>query len=239
MATRAAIARLAAAVTEAFLPSLCAACRLSQGPDVCAACRARIVLLRDPCPRCGSPRSASDARCDRCRGRGLPWIAAAHVSFAYAGLIDELVGEAKAGGRAAAVGALCSLFPEIALDVDCVVPVPPASGRRPGPHLATALARTFARRIGRPLRRALKQTRMLAEQHRLTYAERRRNLAGAFAARPIAGRVALVDDLMTSGATAVAAAAALRQAGAERVELVCLARTPRRRIAGTAVDQSN
>nr|MBA3710368.1 hypothetical protein [Planctomycetota bacterium] len=65
------------------------------------------------------------------------------------------------------------------------------------------------------------------EQHRLTWAERRRNVDELFSCVEAPPIVVLVDDLLTSGATASAAARALRAAGALRVTLVCLARTPR------------
>jgi predicted amidophosphoribosyltransferase len=110
-----------------------------------------------------------------------------------------------------------------------VVPIPPARGRRPGPHLATMLARTLARRHHLAFQSLLRTTRLAAEQHRLTIAERRANVEGLFICRKKApDQVVLVDDLLTSGATASSAAAALQEAGTKRVILVCLARTPRR-----------
>jgi predicted amidophosphoribosyltransferase len=145
-------------------------------------------------------------------------------------VVEDLVTSAKAGARPAAARALTTLLPALPPDcrADAVVAVPPAPGRRPGPHLGTILARALARRERLPLLRLLRQDRAAAEQHRLSWADRRRNVAALFA---VVGtpppRLLLVDDLVTSGATASAAAAALRAAGAMRIELVCLARTPR------------
>jgi predicted amidophosphoribosyltransferase len=72
------------------------------------------------------------------------------------------------------------------------------------------------------------RSRATAPQASLAWRERARNVRGAFAAtRPFAGaRVALVDDVMTSGATAAAASAALRRGGAARIEVWVVARTP-------------
>jgi predicted amidophosphoribosyltransferase len=68
----------------------------------------------------------------------------------------------------------------------------------------------------------------VARQRGLSLKERRRNVAGAFApARGSPSRVCLVDDIYTSGATAAAAASALRRGGARRVEVVTLARAVR------------
>ena len=152
------------------------------------------------------------------------------VAHPYTGLVDDLVTAAKAAGRPAAVRALCALLPSLPVDRPdggVVVPIPPSRGRRPGPHLGTALAKALARRHALPFRRLLTTTRLAAEQHRLSGGERRDNVAALFRclAQP-AAYVVLVDDLVTSGATASSAAAALRQAGATRVDLVCLARTP-------------
>ena len=71
------------------------------------------------------------------------------------------------------------------------------------------------------------RTRQTERQRGLALADRRRNVAGAFAARPAYGEIALVDDVYTSGATASAVAAALRAAGAENVDVVTFARAIR------------
>jgi predicted amidophosphoribosyltransferase len=153
------------------------------------------------------------------------------VDHPYHGGIAHLVGLAKAVGRPAAVRALGDLLPDPPDDAPSggvVVPVPASPGRRPGPHLGSALARAGARRWHLPLRHLLITTRLGAEQHRLSPAERRANVVGLFrCVKPAPAYVILVDDLITTGATASAAAAALREAGAKRVDLVCLARTPK------------
>ena len=72
------------------------------------------------------------------------------------------------------------------------------------------------------------RTRSVPHQRGLTLPDRRRNVAGAFAPAAAAPtRVALVDDVFTSGATAAAAASALRKGGAKRVEVVTFARVVR------------
>lgn len=139
-----------------------------------------------------------------------------------------LIADCKVGEDPAAGRALAALLPEHSEAVDAVVPVPPSPGRRGGPHLATLLARTAARRGGRPLRRLLAIRALAAEQHLLAAGDRQRNVRHLFRCRGASpARVLLVDDILTSGATAQAASAALRAAGARRVHLLCLARTPR------------
>ncbi len=97
-------------------------------------------------------------------------------------------------------------------------------GYDPGALLAAEVGRRLSLRVLPALRR-VKET---PPQSALGASERRANVAGAFRGRPVArGRTfLLVDDVMTTGATAFAAAEALRDAGARRVDLAILARTP-------------
>jgi ComF family protein len=112
-----------------------------------------------------------------------------------------------------------------------VVPVPTTAERRRlrGYNQAELLARSFAERTGRSLRRALVRPSAGRSQTSLTPAERRENVRGVFAPSPsgdgVAGaRVLLVDDVLTTGATASEAATTLASMGAARVTLVAFAR---------------
>ncbi|MBA3697744.1 MAG: ComF family protein [Planctomycetes bacterium] len=221
---------LVSAVLDLLLPSLCPGCQIAGGPGLCPTCIHALPRLEHPCPWCGAARRDLDARCGACDGAGLAHLQQVRVDHPYHGGIAHLVGLAKTVGRPAAVRALGDLLPDPPDDAPnggVVVPVPASPGRRPGPHLGSALARAGARRWHLPLRHLLTTTRLGAEQHRLSPAERRANVVGLFrCVKPAPAYVVLVDDLITTGATASAAAAALRQAGAKRVDLVCLARTP-------------
>ncbi len=224
------------AVLDLLLPSVCPGCHLAAGPDLCPACFASLPAIISPCAWCGAPRKDPEADCSACAGRGFTHIAAIAVTWHYAGTVKRLVGDAKAGARPAAARVLAGLLPGLAAfyqddePPNLVVPIPPAPGRRPGPHLATGLARRLARRHRLPCRPGLLvATRFPAEQHALSATDRERNVADLFRCREsLTGTVVLVDDLVTSGATASAAAKALRAAGALQVLLCCLARTPRR-----------
>jgi ComF family protein len=117
---------------------------------------------------------------------------------------------------------------------DAVVPVPLHWRRRwtRGFNQSELLAQAIARRCGAPVVNALTRRRATSAQAGLTHAARRQNVAHAFQARPsrrIEGkRVLLIDDVMTTGATAAACARALRRAGAQSVTLLALARVDRR-----------
>jgi predicted amidophosphoribosyltransferase len=115
-------------------------------------------------------------------------------------------------------------------DVDVLAFVPPDVDRRltRGHHPAERLARELGRLWELPVAGLLERVGGSARQRGLSLVERRRNVRRAFrAVRPAPRSVCLVDDVYTSGATASAAATALRKAGARRVEVVCFARAVR------------
>ena len=109
-------------------------------------------------------------------------------------------------------------------DVMTFVPASRSSLAERGFNTACELTRALAPMMRVPAVNLLHKTRETSDQAALGRAERRRNLAGAFRARPVSGRVALVDDVMTTGATADGCARALRAAGARDVIVVTFAR---------------
>ena len=115
---------------------------------------------------------------------------------------------------------------------DVVVPMPMHWLRRwrRGFNQAELLAREIARRAAAPVRRSVRRIKGTAPQAGLTHAKRRQNVAGAFrVSGAVEGlRVLLVDDVLTTGATASACARVLKAAGAERVAVLTVARADRR-----------
>jgi predicted amidophosphoribosyltransferase len=104
------------------------------------------------------------------------------------------------------------------------VPGRRADIRKRGFDHAAVLARAVASLLGLPTRALLHRTGSSQDQAGLSRRERFRNLQGAFAAHPCHGRVALVDDLFTTGATAGACTRALLVAGSQQVEVLVAAR---------------
>ena len=116
--------------------------------------------------------------------------------------------------------------------VDAITFVPPDRDRRlqRGHHPAERLARELGALWQLPVVGALARTGRSKPQRGLDIAARKRNVRGAFRATSrVAGRICLVDDVFTSGATVSAAASALRSQGAREVHAVTLARTLRLR----------
>ncbi len=218
------------------VPSRCIACerprRDAGGGGVCAACWNALPRASESCPRCALPGASGE--CADCR-RDPPPVERAAAAGVYAGPLARIVVAYKFRGfdtlAAPAARAIAAALAREGLPApDALVPVPSTRrrNRERGYDPALLLARSLARFARRPVRRLVKRVRETAPQSRLSAAERRFNLEGAFAARPgAAGRhLLLVDDVATTGATAFASARALREAGAARVDLAVLARTP-------------
>ena len=217
-------------LVELLLPSRCAVSG-EDGAERCRACIDALPRLRPPlCARCGAPAEWPVARCRECRGRRLAF-AFARAAVRYDGPTQSLVHVWKEQGLRRLAAPCAELVAETLERpaVEALVAVPPDADRtlRRGHHPAGGLASELGRQWNLPVLRSLERTRGAERQRSLALRERRRNVAGAFAARESARRVALVDDVYTTGATAAAAASALRRAGARHVGVVTFARTVR------------
>jgi predicted amidophosphoribosyltransferase len=172
------------------------------------------------------------ARCVECAGRRLAFVRA-RAAVEYDAPVRRIVGAWKERGlrRLAAWAAAVVADTHERPDGTSLtfVPADPERRLRRGHHPAEALARELARTWGIGLEPLLVRARGSPRQRELGRAQRRGNVAAAFTARGgvLPGRLVLVDDVYTTGATANAAAAALRKAGCAEVEIVTFARTIR------------
>lgn len=174
--------------------------------------------------------------CAACRAGLRGFDRAASFGF-YEGPLRTLVHLFKYGGMkplAKHLGGLLNRAIAIDDQFDAVVPVPLHWRKRwqRGFNQAELLARQVSKRRQVPLVNALRRKRATVTQAGLASAGRKRNVTGAFIANARTDirnkRILLVDDVMTTGATASACAAALKRAGAKSVSLVTLARVDRR-----------
>ncbi|WP_425497872.1 ComF family protein [Lysobacter arvi] len=219
-----------------LLPCRCLVCseRGANGGDLCRTCRDELPWLRDACTRCALPLAVGADLCGDCLRRPPPQTLV-RAAFVYRTPVDRLLPRAKFHGDLASLRLLSELMGDRLGDAEqpeALAPIPLHRERlrRRGYDQALELARPLARRLGVPLRDdLLRRVRSTAAQSRLDAGARRRNLRGAFEVRTRASlpaHVALVDDVMTTGATARSAALALRRAGVQRVDVWVCARVP-------------
>ncbi|MBI2884629.1 MAG: ComF family protein [Candidatus Omnitrophica bacterium] len=212
-------------------------------PDaaICLSCERGMPRLQPPfCQRCGvSQPGAWDSAmwCRRCQ-RTPAAFAFARAPLVYAGPAREAIQAFKYRQHHRLGAWLAAHMTSVARrqvpmsEVEAVLPVPMHwfKQRWRGQHSCALLAQSIASSFGLPCPDgALIRTRWTPAQSSLTPTQRFRNVSGAFAVRRLpARRVLLVDDVLTSRATAHACAEALRQAGADAVWVLAAAITPLR-----------
>jgi ComF family protein len=231
------------ALSEWLCRALPVRCLVCTGPgeadlDLCAACRRALPENQHACPRCALPLPPlplpGDGLCGHCLRQPSP-LQATRATFVYAAPVDGLVLRYKFHQDLAAGRLLARLMARILATAEspqALVPIPlhPRRLRQRGYDQALELARPLARTLRLPLHAGLlRRVRATLPQSELDADARRANLRDAFQARchgtPPA-HVALVDDVMTTGATLQAAALALRRAGVARVDAWVCARAP-------------
>lgn len=209
----------------------CPACGLESAGGFCAACAREFARVPDACRGCGLARPV--AACPR---SAASWEVDAIVApFSYEPPLDHYVRALKYRG-ARALGRAFALLAAPALrasgeEVDAFVAVPLNRARlaERGYNQAHEIARTLARVLGVPaLVRGIARHAATPPQTGQGALERRLSVAHAFRVeRRLDGRrIAIVDDVVTTGATVNALAAALKAAGASRCLAVAVARTP-------------
>ena len=233
--------RAGRAALDTLYPPICLACRAatSEAGALCSSCwRAMRFIERPFCDRLGTPFEHD-------LGEGLlsPQAVADPPVFQRAravarfedGPARRLVHRLKYSDRgelAAPMGAwMARAGADVLAEADAITPVPLHARRLWTRRFnqAAALGREIARRAGKPFEPALlRRVKATRSQVGLSREQRVRNMQGAFRAAPAASvqgrRIALIDDVLTSGATANAAARALLRAGAAQVDLIVFAR---------------
>jgi len=206
---------------------------------LCVACEQELPWLSEYCLRCALPLPMCGLTCGQC-SRRAPAFEQVVALWHYGFPVDTLISRFKHNrqwplGRLMAEmlsSGLQHRYAEGLARPDLLLPVPLARRRQRerGFNQAGLLARWLSKRLAIALNeRLLQRTRETPAQQSLDAKARRRNLQRAFALVDegvVEGlHVAVVDDVLTTGATAQAIAALLRGAGARQVDVYCLART--------------
>lgn len=208
----------------------CLLCGAEPGPELlCPACIGDLSALPESCPRCALP-SPGAAVCGSCLNRPSHFDATLAL-WRYEFPCDRLVQALKYRDRLALAGFFARALASRPLpEVDLIVPMPlhPRRLAERGFNQALEIARGLARRLGTPIEpRGVLRVKHTPPQTALPYEERAKNVRGAFLCKlDLSGAsVAVVDDVMTTGATLSELARALKRAGATRVENFVIART--------------
>ena len=219
------------ALADLFYPRRCVGCSGRASDVLCRPCFEALPEIAPPlCGRCGLPTAFEVYGCDGCRTVNLAFDGA-RAPLRYEGVGKGAVHALKYGGYRPVVERLMAPLMAGSLGderFDAVVAVPLHRARlaKRGFNQAELLGRAVAGRIGAPFLDTLRAVRGTRDQVELTALVRRENVAGAFAARgPVPGRLLLVDDVMTTGATLNECARVLRTSGAREVQALTLCRT--------------
>lgn len=211
-----------------LVPEPCLRCHALAGPGFCADCVAEFERIGSPC-RCGLPLP-----CTACPASDNFWVVATVLApFAYSGVLAQIIQALKYRGRRRTGDALgrvlASEFVATTERWDCVVPVPLHRQRlrERSFNQASEIALPLARHLGLPLAgTAVHRKARTPPQTGQSRRDRLQSLTNAFQPnRDFSGlRVLIVDDVITTGATANALATAMLAAGASRVDACAIAR---------------
>ncbi len=213
-----------------LFPPACVFCS-EPGAFVCQPCKDDLDQNTIACPRC-AVSTVEPSVCGACLKKP-PSFDQAIVPWRYAFPLDEALRRFKFHARLHFVPAFLELLapslPDLPGDVDFVQPMPLHWRRRAsrGFNQAEELARPIARRLEVRLIDSVRRSVSAVPQSTLSRKDRQRSLAGHFTPRRAIprGHILVVDDVVTTGATADALSRCLKKGGAERVTVLALARS--------------
>lgn len=222
-----------------LLPGRCRFCDATTGRqlDLCDTCLADLPKNSWACTSCALPIVPPATRCGPCAA-SPPAFTRTIAALRYEREVTTLIADIKFHGRLSSVRVLAALLARAVRAAyvtdplpDLLVPATPAWTRllMRGHDQAELLARHVARELGmRTPLRLIRRQRRTRPQTGLAAAARRSNVRGAFSLRqtPDVDHVAIVDDVVTTGATVAEITALLLRGGVRRVDVWAAARTP-------------
>jgi ComF family protein len=222
-------------------PGLCLVCRKAQWQAVCHQCLSAFAPTRPRCKRCALTLESGHPACQACED-APPEFDRAFAAVDYTSPWRELVARFKFNGDVALARPLSALMATQLRKMpprgrpQWIIPTPlsPARLRERGYNQSWQLARHLSRQVGIPtLPNAVRRVKDTPRMMTLEADDRRQQIRGAFEVatscrRALAGRhVALVDDVLTTGATLDEVTRTLQAAGVRQVSVWVLARTPK------------
>lgn len=225
-------------IQQLAYPARCVFCDAPghAGADLCADCYADLPWQTHGCALCALnlPGDSLSVLCPACQKKPPPF-SAAFALMRYEYPVNWLITQLKFHARLSHARLLAQLFSEKLMGrlnddpPQALIPVPlyRQRWRERGFNQATELARPLGKALGIPvLPHAAQRVRATAHQMDLPARQRRANVHDAFTADPglVLRHVAIVDDVVTTGATAKALTRALHKQGVQRVQLWCAAR---------------
>jgi competence protein ComFC len=219
------------ALADLFYPERCVGCERRASDVLCRTCFDALPRVGSPfCGRCGLPTAFATFVCEECKNVDFGFQSA-RAPLKYDGIGKQVVHALKYRGYKRVVGRLAAplMLQVVGEDhFDAVVPVPLHSSRlrKRGFNQAELLARGVAEKMKATVSDTLEVVRSTRDQVELSAAQRRANVAGAYTAtKPLRGKILLIDDVFTTGATLSACAGTMVRAGAEEVHALSLCRT--------------
>jgi len=230
------LTRVISAVEDLVFPPICAGCR-ERGSWLCDACRRELKIVARPiCARCGQP---TDEDCDACSlcGNWPSKIGAVRAAFAFGGPLRDAIHRYKYQSEYARASSLSELLVEaiersefdthLPWDLISCVPLHARRRRQRGFDQSRLLAQGLADRVGLPYTSDLVRSVNTPSQVGRSAVERQQNVRDAFEwkGRRLDGtKILIIDDVITTGATMIAASLPLIHAGADRVDGLAVAR---------------
>ncbi len=219
------------------IPNTCVFCGAKRKPDevaICPGCRADLPWAGHSCPSCALPMPVAMADglcCANCQQQPPPFNFAI-APLVYEFPVDAAIKAIKYRRKLHYLPAFASILRDALTasgqDVEAMLPVPLHYLRQTmrGFNQAEELARLLRRDMGLPILNVVRRVRATPSQTGLGAKERHRNLRGAFAmtGSVAANHVLIVDDVVTTGATAAHLTGLLQSAGAEKVGVLAIAR---------------
>ena len=224
-------------IQQWLFPGICLLCheRIAAGSEFCDTCEASLPRLHDRCRQCAVPladASGPQHRCGACQ-KHPPAFSRVLAPFGYAAPIDRLIQDLKYQQRLDMARLLGGRLADYVVnrnpEVDVIAPIPLHAKRlrERGYNQSLEIARPMAEQLGLSLDyRSGQRTRATPPQTSLPPKARQRNVRNAFKVSTSfkGARVAVVDDVMTTGHTVNAFAACLKKAGAKSIEVWVVAR---------------